>query len=249
MTYRTRNILIASALALTAAVFMMVYISKVRDDTDLGRKLVSVFVAAHDIDEGTPGSSLSKGSLVEKRVPLKATVPGYISAPTEVDGLIATQKTLAGEQVTVRRFGPLEAAGVRAVLRTTQRAIQFAGTANQVLDGTLEAGDHVDILATWPVPEGCSSCNKSRTIVRDVLVLKTSSDLGGNGTITSSSSEEIPVQLRLTDAESERVLWVQEHGKWWLSLRPVVKPRSSKQGYDSAESILRNGLQRKSSSR
>jgi Flp pilus assembly protein CpaB len=240
MTYRSRNILISSGLALLAVVFMLVYISNVRDDADVGKKLVSVFVAAHDIDEGTPGSSLSSGALVEKRVPLKATVPGYIAAPDQVDGLIATQRTLAGEQVTVRRFGPLAAAGVRALLRKQERAVQIAGNPNQVLEGTLKAGDRVDIVGIWPQPEKCSTCHVARTIVRNVLVLKTSDDLG-EGVLGSTSSDSVPVQLRLTDKEAERVSLVNEIGKWWLDLRPVVRPRDSSHGYETSRSVLRRG--------
>jgi Flp pilus assembly protein CpaB len=242
MTYRTRNILIASALALLAIVFMMVYISKVRDDTDLGKKLVSVLIATRDIGEGTTGSSLESGGLAEKQVPQRLAVPGYVSTTDQVRGLIATGETLAGEQVSTRRFGPLAAAGVRSQIHRTQRAVQFAASPNQVLDGTVKAGDRVDIVGTWNVPESCSTCHVSRTIVRNVLVLKTSADINGDGVLDTSSTDTVPIQLRLTDKETERVLYVDQHGKWWLSLRPVVKPRDSSQGFDTSRSILRNGL-------
>lgn len=248
MTYRTRNILIASGLALLAIVFMFVYISKVRHQTDAGKALVGVFVAAHDIQEGTQGSGLVSGGLVEKRVPRKAVVPGAISSPTEVNGLIATQETLSGEQVTTRRFGPIAAAGVRAKITRQERVVQFAGNADQVLDGTLKPGDYVDIIGVWNVPESCTTCHVSRTVVRHVLVVNTSADLT---TPTSSNgvNTDVPVQLRLTDAQTERVLWLEKNGSWWLDLRPVVKPRDSRQGYDSARNVLTNGLNRKGPSR
>jgi Flp pilus assembly protein CpaB len=248
MTYRTRNILIASGLALLAIVFMFIYISKVRHQTDAGKQLVAVFVAAHDIQEGTQGSGLISGGLIEKRVPRKAVVPGAISSPSQVKDLIATQETLRGEQVTGRRFGPIAAAGVRASVTHQQRVVQLAGTANQVLDGTLKAGDHVDIVGTWNVPEKCTTCHVSRTIVRDVLVLKTSADLS-LPTSSNGVGQDVPVQLRLTDAQVERVLWVTNNGDWWLDLRPVVKPGDSRQGYDSARTLLSNGLNRNGPSR
>jgi Flp pilus assembly protein CpaB len=248
MTYRTRNILTASGLALLAVVFIFLYMSKVRHQADVGKQVVSVFVAAHNIDTGTSGSSLSSGGLVEKRVPRKAVVPGAISSPTQLKGLIATQATLADEQVSTRRFGPLAESGVRSQVDRTERVVQIAGDPNQVLEGTLKDGDRVDIVATWNVPESCSSCHRSRTIVRNVLVLKTSSDLGTTSTATGGT-ELIPVQLRLTDAQVERVLWMTQNGKWWLDLRPVVKPGDSRQGYDDAVTILRSGLRVNGSSR
>src|SRR5919109_3923701 len=121
MTYRTRNILIASALALLAIVFMMVYISRVRDDADLGKKLVSVLVATRDIGEGTTGSSLVTGGLAEKQVPQRLAGPGYVSTTDQVRGVIAGGETLAGEQVSTRRFGPLAAAGGRPPNHPTPR--------------------------------------------------------------------------------------------------------------------------------
>lgn len=248
MTYRTRNILIASGLALLAIVFMFVYISKVRHQTDVGKELVNVFVASHDIQQGTQGSGLVAGGLVEKKVPRKAVVPGAISYPNEIKGLIATQETLAGEQLTTRRFGPIAAAGVRSDVTRDERVVQLAGDPNQVLDGTLQAGDHVDVVGTWNVPESCGTCHVSRTIVRDALVLKTSAELS---TPTSSNGvgNEVPVQLRLTDAQTERVLWMTKNGQWWLDLRPVLRPSDSSQGYDSARNVLTNGLNRRGPSR
>jgi Flp pilus assembly protein CpaB len=247
MTYRTRNILIASGLALLAVVFVMVYISKVRNDADLGRQLVSVFVAARDIPEGTPGSKLGSTSLLEKQIPRKAVVPGAISEVSQVDGLIATQETLAGEQVTARRFGPLAASGVRSELGKKERAFQLAGEPSQVLDGTLKAGDHVDVLGTWNVPENCTNCHVSRVIVRDALVLKTSSDLASDSGV--GSSDTVPIQLRLNDSEAEKVLWMDANGEWTLVLRPVLKPRNSVQGYENDEFLLQDGRQRRGPSR
>jgi Flp pilus assembly protein CpaB len=230
MTYRTRNILIASGLALLAVVFVMLYISKVRGDADLGREVVSVFVAAADIPEGTPGSKL-QGSLIEKRIPQKAVVPGAIS---ETD------------QVTARRFGPLAAAGVRSQLGKKERAYQIAGEPSQVLEGTLKAGDRVDVVGTWNVPESCTNCHVSRVVVRDALVLKTSGDLV---TEIVGAQDTVPVQLRLSDSEAEKLLWMDNNGDWTLVLRPVLKPRNSVQGYDDDVILLKDGRKLKGPSR
>jgi pilus assembly protein CpaB len=241
--YRTRNILIALGLAVLAVVFMMAYVSQVRSDENLGKELVNVFVANHDITEGTAGATLGGGALAKKQVPRRAVVPGAISEPDQIAGLIATQETLTGEQVTARRFGPLAAAGVRSQISKKERAYQVAGDPNQVLDGTLKPGDHVDIIATWNKPESCTNCHVSRVIVRDALVLKTSDEI--NTDVSVQSSDGSAVQLRLTDAESERFFWVAKNGEWTLVLRPVLKPRNSVQGYDSSGSILNGSLKRK----
>ena len=89
----------------------------------------------------------------QETVARRQVVPGAISSADQVRGLIATQPTYAGEQVTARRFGTPSERGVRAQIQGTQRAVQIAGDPNQVLAGTLRAGDHVDIVGGWDVVE------------------------------------------------------------------------------------------------
>jgi Flp pilus assembly protein CpaB len=239
MSYRTRNIVLASGLAALALVFMIVYASKNKSGgaTDIAKGLESVLFAAHDIPQGTPGSTLDKNAFLKKRVPSDAVVPGSITSRRQIAGTVATQETLAGEPVTTRRFGPVAAAGVLAQIRGSQRVLQLAGDKNQILDGTLNASDHVDVYATWNVPESCTTCHVSGVIVRNALVLATSSELGSAG--TPGTTNEVPVQLRLTNAEAERVLWMAKNGDWWLVLRPVVKP-SNVRGFVNSGSILKS---------
>jgi Flp pilus assembly protein CpaB len=237
MSYRTRNILMATGLAIAAAVFMLIYASNARDGgDDLGNALVRVLVAGRDIDQGTPGSALTGDALVEKRIPQKAVVPDAIASPNQVRGLVATEETLAGEQITLRRFGSLKATGVLAQINRRQRAVQLAGDPNQVLDGTLKPGDQVDVMATWSWPVDCEKCRVVRTIVRDARVLATSAELPSLG--NSAPDDSKAVQLRLTGRQAERVFWMEKNGDWWLVLRPVVKPRSSPQEVQTAGTIL-----------
>ena len=238
MNYRTRNIVTAAALGLLAVVFVMLYVSKVRNNQDVGKKLVSVLVAAHDIQAGTPGSSLQRGGFTTERVPERAASPGWISSPTQVKGQVATTNILAGEQVTTRRFGPAAATGVRAQIRGFYRAVQLAGDPNQVLDGTLKPGDRVDVLGTW-TPVNCQTCRVSSVIVRNALVLATSSELPSQGNSTNGN-EDKPVQLRLTDEEANAVFWMEKNGGWSLMLRPVIKPRNNSLKYGSVAAILKS---------
>jgi Flp pilus assembly protein CpaB len=235
MTYRTRNILVASGLALLAVVFMIVYVSKARNGSaaEVGKGLVSVLFAAQDIHAGTPGSTLQDGALVTKEVPQSAVAPDSITSPTSVTGQVATQDILAGEPVTTRKFGPIAAAGVRSRIEGMQRVVQFAGDKNQVLDGTLQAGDRVDIIGSWNAPESCGNCHVTRVVAANILVVGTSSELG-----SSDQQGEAPVQLRLTNAQVNRVFWLSKNGEWWLALRPVVKPHNGGTGIENSRSLL-----------
>lgn len=236
MSYRTRNIAIASGLALLAIVFMVVYVSKARhssDAADVGKGVVSVLFAAQDISAGTPGTDLQSGAFVTRTVPQSAVVPNAVTSPSALRGEVATQDILKGEPVSGQKFGPMAAAGVRSRISGTERVVQLAGDKNQILDGTLKPGDRVDILGTWNVPENCGSCHVTRVIVPNVLVVATSSELG-----SGSDQSQIPLQLRLTATQASRVFWMSKNGAWWLMLRPVVKPRSGGAGAESSRTLL-----------
>jgi Flp pilus assembly protein CpaB len=234
MSYRTRNITIASGLAALAIVFMIVYTSNDSSGTsEVAKGLVGVFFAARDIPQGTPGSTLQADGLVKKRVPADTVIRGAISKRQSISGTVATQNILEGQQISTRGFGPIAASGVLARISGSQRAVQLAGDKNQVLDGTLKPGDHVDVFATWAVPESCTTCHYTGVIVRNALVLATADQLG------AGNDAETPVQLRLSGSEAERVLWVTKYGDWSLVLRPVVKPKNAK-GVVTSKTILRS---------
>jgi Flp pilus assembly protein CpaB len=236
MSYRTRNIAIASGLALLAVVFMIVYVSKARHSSSsaagVGKGVVSVLFAAQDITAGTPGSDLQSGAFVTRTVPASAAVPDSISSPTAVRGEVATTDILKGEAVTARKFAPMAAAGVRSRIVGLERVVQVAGDENQILDGTLKPGDRVDILGSWNTPENCGSCHVSRVVVPNVLVVATSAEIG------AGDQGLAPIQLRLTASEAARVFWLSKNGDWWLTLRPVVKPRSGGAGAESSRTLL-----------
>ena len=55
MTYRARNILVAVALALVAALLTTFYVTNYKRNVQTGEDTVKVFVAAKDVPAGTPG--------------------------------------------------------------------------------------------------------------------------------------------------------------------------------------------------
>jgi pilus assembly protein CpaB len=146
-TNRFWHVAAAAGLALLAVLLTTFYVTNYKRHVQHGESQVTVLVASKDIPADTAGTEILAGNwLKEETVARRQVVPGAISNADQVRGLIATQPTYAGEQVTARRFGTPSERGVRAQIQGTQRAIQIAGDANQVLAGTLRAGDHVDIL-------------------------------------------------------------------------------------------------------
>lgn len=244
MTYRVRNIIIAVGLAGLAALLTVFYVSNYKSSVASQGETVNVLVAARDIPLGTLGSQVvAEKMLATEEIPRKAIVNGTISSPDDIKNLIVTQPIYIGEQVTARRFGAISEAGVRTQLKGTYRAIQFSGTANQILAGVLRPGDHVDVVASIKWPNEGSQYHFTKVILRDVLVLRTSGAASESTAVVNPTGSNNWVMLRLTDAQSSAMLHAYSHGDdWWLDLRPGIGAANSQPSYDDATSLLRRGL-------
>jgi pilus assembly protein CpaB len=229
MNYRVKNIGIAVALAALAAILTSVYVVNYKRHVQHGEDKVPVLVAARDIPAGTSGAEIiDQKMLKEQTVPRKAVVAGAISSPDQLSQYIATQDVFEGEQVSTRRFSPPKEQGIRAQIKGTQRAYQVEGDSHQLLAGTLKAGDHVDVVGSWETPssngQSSSGPTVSRVVLRDLLVL-TAAEQGANSTAVTSSQQTAFVQLRMTDAQTQKMLWIQKNSVnngegWHLALRP-----------------------------
>jgi Flp pilus assembly protein CpaB len=247
MNYRVKNIGIAVALAALAAILTSVYVVNYKRHVQNGEDKIPVYVAAKDIPAGTSGAEVVDQHMLSKvTVPRKAIVAGAISSPDQLSQYIATQDVYKGEQVSTRRFAPPKEQGIRAQIKGTQRAYQVEGDQHQLMAGTLKAGDHVDVVATWGIKNPGQGSNSedaivSRVVLRDLLVLTPAEANAGSSAVTSSSQQSAFVQLRMTDAESQKMIWVQKNSEdngagWHLALRP---PNGS---LDSANTYMDSAL-------
>jgi Flp pilus assembly protein CpaB len=217
LTYRVRNIGIAVALALLAAIFTFFYVSNYKKTVQQGEELVDVYVASHDISTGTAGTEVA-GSLTKKGVARRAVVPGAISDPSQIQKLVATQPIFSGEQVSTRRFQPML--------------------------GTLNSGDHVDVVGNWQYPES-SQEHVSRIVLRDIKVLQGPTEGKVTSKLASASNAPYSAILAVSDTQSRKLWWIVKNGDWSLELRAVTKATDSTEGFDTARSLLIAGLKRK----
>jgi Flp pilus assembly protein CpaB len=245
MNYRVKNIGIAVALAALAAILTSVYVVNYKRHVQSGEDKVPVYVAARDIPAGTSGAEVIDQHMLKKvTIPKKAIVAGAISNPSDLSSYIATQDVYEGEQVSTRRFAPPREQGIRAQIKGTQRAYQVEGNSHQLLAGTLKAGDHVDVVATWgiknPGQESGDEAVVSRVVLRDLLVLTPADEAASSSAVTASQQTAF-VQLRMTDWQAQKMIWIQKNSQdsgagWHLDLRP---PNGS---LDSANTYMDSAL-------
>jgi Flp pilus assembly protein CpaB len=244
MTYRTRNIFIAVALAVIAALLTSFYVSNYKRNVRNAESTVAVWVAKSDIPTGTSGMDVVKNGLIEKQdVARRTVVPGAISGPQDLGDQILTQPLYAGEQVTARRFGSPTELGVRSQLKGTMRAVEITGDGYQVLAGTLKTGDRVDLVADIT---GGDVGHYARVVLRDLLVLKAPDGDSTAGKISNAAGTDSPrVMLRVRDSQAPKLEYVMAQGRdvqWVLTMRAPNKAADSAESIETAFTILHDGV-------
>jgi len=249
MTYQLRNVVVAVALGVLAAVLVTVYVANYRKHVQQGAQNVDVLVASTDIPAGTSGATIVAGHMLKQlTVPRTALTPGAISSPDQIVRLVSTDQIMAGEQVSTRRFGNATELGVRAQLKGTLRAIQIAATANQVLAGTLRAGDHVDVVGNMKVSANGNDQHYDRVLLRNLLVLRPPAAVDPKSSLSGGAQSS--VMLAVTDSQAAKLMFVVKNadansssdGGWALELRPVGNAADSPDNVESIQTVLDDGL-------
>ena len=242
MTYRVRNIAIAVALAVVAALLTTFYVTNYKKSVQSGEEAVTVFVAARDIPIGTSGSDVVDRKWIRsEEIDRRNVVPGAISDPAQIEDLSATQPLFAGDQVSTSRFRPLAEQGIHGQLKGNVRALQVPGHEHQLLVGTLKSGDRVDVLGSWEFPEG-TQIHVSRVVLRDVLVMRAANEGKVKSKIASGANLPFSVILAVTDGQAHKLFWLTNNGEWSLQLRGVADAADSPETVDTSASLLQDGL-------
>ncbi|HWL32428.1 MAG TPA: Flp pilus assembly protein CpaB [Gaiellaceae bacterium] len=250
MTYRVKNITIAVALALVAALLTSFYVTNYQRNVRQDETNVPIWVAKRDIPAGTTGADIERKGMFEKsEIVRRSVVPGAISNPDQVAELVTSQPIYAGEQVSTRRFSTPSQRGIKAQLTGVQRAISIPGNQHQLLVGTLKAGDKVDLVATFGVKVLNSGQDEflTRIVLRDIEVLRAPGG-GASTKITDASDRDggFDVMLKVTDTQVQKLHWVFTTAEQWhLELRPGIDAADSPENVESWYSILREGVREK----
>ena len=238
MTYRIRNILVAVGLALVAMMLTLFYVTNYKRSVQKESQSVQVYVVARDVTAGTSGADIVKSHQLKLvTVQRRDVVPGAISNPDQITNLVTAGPLYAGEQVTVRRFSDVAAQGIRSQLKGTMRAVQLAGDPNQLLSGTLQPGDHVDVVANLRL-NSQSAAAATRIVLRDLTVLTTP---GSGAKLSQSASGSNSVILAVSDTQVQRLFYVMRNADWTLELRPVVNAADSGERIDTLNTVLGEG--------
>lgn len=160
---------------------------------------VSVLVAARDISRG---QTVSAGDLALRRIAGPAP-SGAFSDMSPVIGRVATDDIRASQILFQHSLSTeVSAAGIAALVPEGQRAFAIRVAEEDIVGGFVQAGDHVDVFATFPGAvygqqggagqrEGDRS--KSTLLLQDMEVLAVGAALSSKGTEVNSGARTVTV--------------------------------------------------------
>jgi Flp pilus assembly protein CpaB len=260
MTYSVRNIVIALVLAAVAAGLVILYTGNVQKQAHDSQQNVTVVVAKSAIAAGSPVKELVDTNAFETRqVVQRDVVPGaYTSISSLNNGLATAGPITAGSQITPSMFTEGTSAPIASQITGTMRAIQIAYNPNRVLDGTLRAGDHVDVLVEFTVQSSKNDSpyttqDASRVLMTNVQVLSTKADgvaataltadsdtSGGQG--SSDGTQGAAMILAIPQEQLAAFNLAREKGTLWYAVRPTSGAQDSNTVVATPCSILGAGL-------
>jgi Flp pilus assembly protein CpaB len=143
---------------------------------DLGRS-VTVLVASRHMARGTP---LSADDLRAESLPTRFAPPGSIHEASGVAGRILVSDIAAGEVITGTRLASSRAGPIAALVPEGLRAFPVA---TSLPPGSVRAGDHVDVLATF-----AGGRPHTETVASGIEVLVVLTSAEGAGSLPGGSA-------------------------------------------------------------
>jgi pilus assembly protein CpaB len=220
----------AIVLAVAAGALVLVYLANHDSSLQSSSGKVTVLVATRTIPQFTPGNQVVDGQMFrESSVSRDALADGAITDADQLKGLVARNDVYPGEQLTTNQFPRSDTTNVAVKLKADQRAVGFPVDPASGLIGQLQAGDHVDVIATFDVLPigknglpltGGQAIPLTRTIVSDALVLTAPQPSSGGANGGGDSAHGPSLTLAIGTDDVNRVMFAQQKGAVWFVLRP-----------------------------
>ena len=170
---------------------------------------VPVVVAARALARG---SALDSSSLREGRMPRRFLPPGVIPSMEGALGRILSADVAAGEVLTSARLAP--AGGpVASLVPPGLRAVPITAA---VPRDVIEAGDHVDVLASFP-PGTASGGPHAETVASEAEVLLVVDRVGYEEPV-----DAVTVVVLVTPETAERLAYARSLGELSLAVAPPI---------------------------
>lgn len=180
-----------------------------------GEETISVLVVTELIPKGTKAEALA-AKVKAEQVPAKVVAKGAVADLRSVADRVTAVELVVGEQVVQSRFAAADVAE-RTAVPTGALEVTVALDAVRAMGGQVRDGASVAVMASFDDP-GTTSLIVQKAVVTDVRTeagVPVTSDVAG-----TAPTGKLLVTLAVDGPSAERVVFVAEHGRIWLTFEP-----------------------------
>jgi pilus assembly protein CpaB len=214
----------AFVVAALGTLLVFVYVDRVDERALKDQQPVEVLVAKTRIAAGTTAQQAEQqGAFRLQRIPVSATVPGYLRDPRPISGRVAVSDIFPGEQIVPEKFAEPGATSALPIPDDRLATSVQLGDPQRVA-GFVAPGSDVAVFVTIDTPPVGGRPGREATrlllpkagvIAVGPTTLRPSADGEGN-------QESVPtaiLTLAVTQAEAEKLVYAAENGNLWFALR------------------------------
>jgi Flp pilus assembly protein CpaB len=235
-TSRGGAVALGIAAAVLAGILLLVYLDRYRDSVRAENANTPVLVAKRLIEKGTSGTQVARRDQYQAAdLPRDDVKEGAIADPAYLDGRVAVNDILPGQQLTTADFTTAPSSSVTTKLVGPQRAISVDidnvhGSLSQ-----LRAGDRIDIYI------GTGGGRNGQALVKlfrpNVYVLAVPGQAEGRELTGTPQSSNLILQINQRDAAE--FAYVADNTQLWFILRPLQGATRTRPDTATAATVLR----------
>ena len=218
LSTRRGTVMAAIGVAVVAGIVLLLFLHQYRQSVADEGAAAKVLVANGLIAQGSAGDTLADRRMFRTdEVRESQLQPGAVTDPAALRGRIAAHDIVPGQQLKVSDF-TVAVGDVRTKISGDQRALAIGTDKVRTLNGTLRAGDRVDMLVGFNVEKAGVGKPVIKPIMSNVLVLAVpGAPVEGQ---PSNSGGSQAIILRVPGRYVARMAYAAAHGQIWLTIRP-----------------------------
>jgi pilus assembly protein CpaB len=245
LSTREGSLLVAVVAAVAAGITLLTFLHGYKRNLDANAQPVTVLVAKQALPRGTSGDLIARKGFYQatgfKREQVK---DGAITDPASLSGVVAVHDIVRGQQLTTSDFAkPTDP--ILSKLGPDERAIAVPLDSAHGIIGRVQAGDRVDVYATFEVqPDGAARPRPmARTLLQNVEVLQapaptTTTTTSALTQSATSAGQTQTVILKVPERAADEVAFSADNGKVWLALRAEAGAQQSRMSIVTLERML-----------
>lgn len=225
MGRRTLLLVAAIVVAALGTTLVFAYVKRADDRALKDQEPTEVLVAKSLIKAGTTVEAAERqGLFTLRRIPLSATVDGYLKNTRDIANLVAVSDIFSGEQIIKDKFANVgSTTGLPIPAGKLGTAVQLGDP--QRVAGFVQPGSEIAVFVTLSGATGAGASATTGVVTRLLLPRVSVMAIGPTtlrpATNGQGNKETLPtalLTLALDQKQAQKVIWAAENARLWFSL-------------------------------